>query len=230
MSAAKLWAICRDCGHRHALPENNMRQEWADWQTKHARHSIDMRYAQVILDDEEAWRHYKHNADVKIAYGASAAYTISLASLGSSTTWVAGQGSTGVSNGTNKYLDYQIGGKVTVGTTPSTIPSAIEIWAIPSVNDTPTYPDVFDGTDSAETVQSRETLLAMGHLLGALVVPINTSNLAYWLRNTSLKDAMGAEGPPVAHSLFVTHNTGVALNATGGNHVLNYTPVFATVT
>ena len=224
----ELWAVCGECHHRHKIGAANFRQEWADWLHRHKGHKTNIAYGQVLLTDEEEWKRYKHNADVKVSYAASAAYTITLASLATSATWVAGQESTGISNGTNKYLDFLIGGKITVGTTP-TASTVIEVWAIPAVNDTPLYPDVFDGTDSAETATTRAILISNGHILGALSVEAATSNVTHWLRNTSLIRASKALTPPVAHSLFVAHNTGVNLNATGSNHALYHTPVFATV-
>ena len=104
---------------------------------------------------------------------ASAAYTITLASLATSSTLVAGRESTSVSNTTNLYLDYGIAGLITVGTTP-TVNTIIEVWAYGSLNDTPTYPDVFDGTDSAETVTSVAIKQASLALLAVLNVDATT--------------------------------------------------------
>lgn len=164
--------------------------------------------------------------DLKIAYGSSAAYTITLASLGSSTTLVAGRESTAVSNTTNLYVDYLIGGKVTTGTTP-TDNRSILVYVYAAVDDTPTYPDVFDGTDSAETVTS-EQVRNSALRLAATIQTNNTSDRTYWVAPFSLKSLFGGSIPK-NHGLFVVHDTGVNLNSTGSNHAFSYTPVYYTV-
>lgn len=169
---------------------------------------------------------FLHNADIKLAYGSSAAYTITLGALATSSTLVAGRESTAVSNTTNLYLDYLTGGKAQIGTTPTTNTS-MELWVYGSVNDTPTYPDVLDGTDSAETITSAGIKYSALRLLVSMAVDSNTSNRDYWMAPSSIAAAHGGLVPK-NHGLFFTHNTGVNLNATDGNHVWNYTGVFMT--
>lgn len=159
----RIEAVCHDCKHRHlidVLPDHFGRAAF-DWQHKHRGHSIEFltpnRFLPKGFDDrpfERAgtapwWLDYKHNADLKIAYAADAQATITLASLGTSNTWVAGREATSVSNGSNKYLDYEITGKITTGTSPTT-DTEIRLYGIKPINDTPTWPDVFDGTYTAD--------------------------------------------------------------------------------
>jgi hypothetical protein len=162
-------------------------------------------------------------ADRKIVYAADAQLTITLASLATSSTLVAGRESTAVANTSNLYLDYKLSGKITTGTSPSAAKS-IEVWVVPTINDTPTYPDVFDGTDSAETVTSAGA--ASGYLkLGAVMnVDATTSDVAYAFGPFSVASLFGGVCPR-KFVIFVTHNTGVALNATGGNHFIYTTGV-----
>lgn len=161
----------------------------------------------------------------KIDYGASAAATITLASLATSATWVAGRASAVIANTTDKFFDYWVGGKITVGTTP-TAGTRIEVWVIPRKNDTPTYHDVFGGNDADETVTAREMLQAYGKLLATIWVPATTSDRGYEF-SASVRAA--CEGVcPAAFQLFVTHNTGVNLNSTGGNHVIDVKGVYST--
>lgn len=167
-----------------------------------------------------------HNADTKVTYGSSAAYTCSLASLATSSTLVAGQEGTAVSNTTNLYLDYLAGGIVTVGTTP-TANTFIEWWMYGSVNDTPTYPDVFDGTDSAETVTTASIKQSALGQFGAVLCSATTSNVGHWFCARSVATCFGGLLPK-NHGPFITHSTGVNLNATAGNHVLSYTGVYLT--
>src|SRR5678815_260973 len=116
-------------------------------------------------------------ANYKVAYATSAAYTITLASLASSAT--AGRESTVISNTTNLYLDYLIGGKITVGTTP-TINTTIEVWAYGSVEDTPLYVDGFTGADSNRSVTDAGLKSAQLALIATLNVNTTTSNRTYW--------------------------------------------------
>jgi hypothetical protein len=170
-------------------------------------------------------------ADVKTAYASSASYTLTTTSLASSATLIAGRESTAVSNTTNLYRDYLIGGRVTTGTTPTA--GIIEVWAYGSLNDTPLYADVLDGTDSDETFTSVNIKLAGLKLLARMVTD-TTSNRSYDFGPVSLLQASGQFGVmwtsvPKFHGLFVTHSTVAALNATAGNHIFSYTGVFDTV-
>jgi hypothetical protein len=240
-----LVGVCLDCRKRHeyACTPADWLTRMGEWRNKHLGHRIEFRSprrtvrnlpreTERVFEDANAapwWLDgagFKDNADVKVAYGSSAAYTITLASLGTSATFVAGREGTAVSNTTNLYLDYVVGGKVTTGTSP-TASRSILIFAYGSVDDTPTYPDVFDGTDSAETVTSADILnacLKKVHQTGTS----NTSDRTYWFSATSLAEAFGWLLPK-NHGLFVAHDTGVNLNSTGSNHALSYTGVFATV-
>lgn len=160
----------------------------------------------------------------KVAYASSSAITITLASLATSSTWVAGRASADIDNSSNLYFDYQIGGKITVGTTP-TANTTIEVWVIPIAYDT-VYSDVFGSGDANETVTSREILRACGRILCVIDVPVATSNVAYWFQG-NISEALGAPAP-AKFQIFVVHNTGVNLNATGGNHVIHAKGYYST--
>jgi hypothetical protein len=164
-------------------------------------------------------------ADVKIAYASSADFTITLASLATSSTWVAGREATSVSNTTNKYIDYLLSGSIMTGTTP-TVNTRIEVWVVAKLNDS-TWPDVFDGTDSAETTTTRALLESHGRLAASMTVTA-TSNVAYSFSNVSVASLFGGSMPK-EFTVFVTHNTAVNLNSTGGNHVISHTGVYSTV-
>lgn len=164
-------------------------------------------------------------ADIKAAYGTSAAITNAVEGLASSSTWVAGWESAVLNNTTNLYLDYLIGGYITTGTSPTV--GVIEIWAIGILEDS-TWPDVFDGTTSAETVTSRDILFAHGKLVASMV---NTtgSNVAYPFGPVSLASLFGGVVPKQV-VFFTTHSTVAALNSTGTNQRLWATGVYATST
>lgn len=221
-------AICLDCLHQHLIPkaEQVTAQPWLDWQTKHKGHEVFI-IPEKLLSKLANSPRLQHNADVKIAYAASAAYTITLASLATSSTLLVGRESTAVSNTTNKYLDELVAGLITTGTTP-TVSTNIEVHCIGALNDTPLYPDVFDGTDSAETITSANVKAGIVVPIANLVVTA-TSNIGYYFLPVGIRRFFGDAMPP-AHVLFVTHNTAVNLNSTGGNQAIYHTPVYNTVT
>ena len=146
------------------------------------------------------------------SYNAVTAPTHTMASLATSATLVAGRESDAVDNSSTKYLDFQIKQEVTTGTGPSA--GTIELWIIPSF-DGSTWPNVFDGTDSAETVTSRDILYGSGRL-GASTATDTTNDRTYELTVPSVRDLFGTA--PQKFVLFITHNTGVNLNSTEGNH------------
>mgnify|MGYP001595889006 CR=1 FL=1 len=158
-------------------------------------------------------------ADFKVKYAAAATITITLASLATSATRVAGQESTAIDNTTNLYLNALLSGKVTTGTTVTA--SYIDIWVYGSHDATPTYMDVLDGTDSAETftdVNSRDTAMHLVH-----VIANDTTNAqTYWMRPTALAQFFGGY-LPAFWGIFISHSTVAALNATGTNHEWKYT-------
>lgn len=164
-------------------------------------------------------------ADVKLAYPAASDLTITLASLASDTSLLTGRESAIIDNSSNLYLDYLVSGKVTTGTTP-TASRAIEVWAVGSWDGT-TWPDVFDGTESAETITSADIKASVCRFVASMATS-STSNVTYHFGPVSLAAAFGGVLPPKV-VLFVTHSTAVALNATSGNHQVRVQPVYQTV-
>jgi hypothetical protein len=164
-------------------------------------------------------------ADVKLNYPAASDATIGLASLASDTNLLAGRESTAIDNSSNLYLDYLISGKVTTGTSPTTARS-IEVWAVGSWDGT-NWPDVFDGTDSAETITSANHKASICRFVASMSTDA-TSDRTYHFGPVSMASVFGGTLPP-KFVLFVVHNTAVALNATAGNHQIRIQPVYETV-
>lgn len=165
-------------------------------------------------------------ADIKLFYGTATDATITLASLASDTNLLAGRESNEVSNTTALNLDYLVSGKVRTGTSPTTARS-IEVWAVGSWDGT-NWPDVFDGTDSNETITSADIKASTCRLLAAMATDA-TSNRDYHFGPVSVAAAFGGVVPP-KFVVFVVHNTGVALNSTASNHQIRLLPVYETVT
>lgn len=222
-------AVCFDCKHQHLIPKGEQMspQAWLDWQAKHQDHHVAIFPERQMgpLGDRVAG--FKHNADVKAAYASSADYTCTLTGLASDTNLLAGRETSSVSNASNKYLDEMVSGKITAGTSP-TATRIIEVHGIFAMDDAPAWPDVFDGTDSAETITSADIKAAICAPL-AIIGTSNNSDRTYPFRLVGLRQFC-ADALPVAHVLFVTHSTAVNLNATASNQKLTHTPVYATVT
>lgn len=165
----------------------------------------------------------------KIAYDSTSstnAITITLASLATSATKVAGRESTVVDNGTPKYDDFLVSGQITVGTTP-TVNTQIEVWVyapLKIVTGTASYPvatsTALTGADAAATFEiDQKNQLKLAGVANVIA----TSDRAYSF-NFSIAQLFGGV-VPIKWGLFVTHGTGVNLNATAGNHWFHWTGV-----
>jgi hypothetical protein len=215
-------AICLDCGHHHliAKAEQINEQPWLDWLHKHEGHTTFIIPASQLGRLGES---LVHNANIKTEYAASAGYTCSVASLATSSSLLAGQESNSLSNASNKYLDELVSARIKAGTSPTA--GRLELHAVGALDDTPTWPDVFDGTDSAETITSADIKGAICSLIGSVGTDTTTGRVYEFkpLGIASLWNAL-----PPAHVLFVTHSMVAALDSTAGNHFLKHTPVYAT--
>ena len=151
-------------------------------------------------------------------YGSKVTMTMTLASLASDTNLVAGRESTAVDNkDTDDAIDALVGGTVTTGTSP-TASRQIEVWAYGSYDDT-NFSGGATGSD-ANLTPGEKTLMKL-----LTVIPtVSTSDKAYKWGPFSVAQAFGGI-LPVQWGIFIVHNTGVALNATGGNHEVEYFPV-----
>ncbi len=157
-------------------------------------------------------------------YGTTTTITAAVASLASDTNLLAGIESAVIDNTTDGFEDIIVSGKVTTGTSPTTARS-IEVWAV--AWDSNGWPDVFDGTSSAETITSSDIKNAICKAV-AIMSTNNTSDRTYPFTGVSLKTVFGGVLPSRV-VLFITHNTGVALNATAGNHEFRYQGVYPQV-
>ena len=164
-------------------------------------------------------------ADILLAYPAAFDATIALAGLAHDANLLAGGESNAIGNLINKYLDYLISGRIRTGTGPTTAKS-IQVWAVASWDGT-NWPDGFDGIASAETITSANHKNAICRLVAEMATDA-TSDRDYHFSGVSIRDLFGGTCPP-AFVLFVTHNTGVALHATAGNHQIRIQGVYETV-
>lgn len=157
-------------------------------------------------------------------YGSKTTLTAAVASLASDTNLLAGIESSIIDNSTDGFDDILISGKITTGTSPTTA-KQIEVWAV--AWDGANWPDVFDGTTSAETITSSDIKNAICKPV-AILGTNNTSDRTYHFSGVSLREAFRGDLPSKV-VLFVVHNTGVNLNATAGNHELSYVGIYPQV-
>lgn len=152
--------------------------------------------------------------------GSGTALTLDLANLGSSSTFVAGRECSQVDNTSNKYLDAQLRGSISVGTTPTANTEIrIYVWGA-HVSLATTAIDVLDGTDSAETLTNTGILAGL-RLAYSIPVYATTSDIAYPVPPISIAQALGLGELPRFWGVFVAHNTGVALR----NNAVNTNPL-----
>lgn len=151
------------------------------------------------------------------AYQTKQTLTMTLASLASSSTLAAGRESTAADNNTDDAIDCLVGGKVTVGTSP-TANTQIQIWAYGTYDGTE-FSGGASGSDNALTPTAKELM----RLLTVIPSIPTTSNVTHRWGPFSIAQAFGFVPPK--WGIWITHNTVAALHATGGNHEVEYTPV-----
>lgn len=237
-----LIAACHDCRHRHpidALPGDFL-QRMADWEYKHRGHRIEFRSPRRTIRSRLAdkliyplldrygfvpwWLAYAPNADLKLAYAASAALTqTNLDGLASSTTFVAGWESDAIDNSSNKYLDYRINGTYTVESA-GLAAGQINHYLVAELNDS-AWPDVFDGTESAETVTDTNVLNAIARL-AAVTATDTTASQVYYTMIPSVASVFGLV--PRKFVNFVAQSTTTTLETTGDPNQVYVAGAYAT--
>jgi hypothetical protein len=151
------------------------------------------------------------SGDIKKLYSSVTSLTVTVVnSLAASSTLVAGAEIGPIDNSSPGYDDISLGVQITVGASGVTA-GLIRVYAVPQLTDS-TWPDVFDGTASAETVTSVDILEASAFLVASSAVAAVNSRV-YYLACPSLKQVLGQV--PRQCVLFVTHSSTAALAASG---------------
>lgn len=161
-------------------------------------------------------------ADGYYTPGTQATLTWTLASLASDTNLLNGRQSTFVTSG--NWIDAVVSGVVTTGTSP-TADREIRVYVLAQRNDTPTYPAGAGASDAALNIASTQVRDSAAYL-ARVIGTNNTSNVGYEIRPFSLLQVCGFV--PKRWCLWLAHSTGVALNATAGNHQAVYLPYVVT--
>jgi hypothetical protein len=151
--------------------------------------------------------------------------TITLASLAANAEGVftAGRASTAIDNRTTLDLDHILSGKIRTGTTTPVEGRSINIYAYAPISNaaaTPTYPDSITGTDAAKTFTSANVQNSAVRFVASITIDA-TAERDYFFAPVSIASLFGGSLPQF-YGIFVAHDTGAALSATGGACALSY--------
>lgn len=166
--------------------------------------------------------------DVKIAYAASASFTVTnLHSLPASATWIAGWESNQVDNTSNLYRDYLISGLLKMAASNNKA-GTIKIFIVALIADA-TWPDVFDGTESTETITStgiRDSICK----LGATINVTADASVSYPFGPFSVASLFGGVCPS-KFVVFITGDGATSNNAqfAADTNIVTYKGVYDTV-
>lgn len=164
--------------------------------------------------------------DIKIAYGSSSALTqTNLDGLASSTTHVAGWESDAIDNSTNLYTDYIVNAKIQVESA-GLAAGEIRLYLVAELEDA-SWPDVFDGTESAETITDTEMRDAICRLAAVTATDTDASQV-YYLQCPSVAAVFGGTVPR-KFVVFITQSTTTTLETTGDPNQVYVKGVYTTV-
>lgn len=145
-------------------------------------------------------------ARIRAEHGATTAITITLASLASSTTGV-GRQSTFIDNTDNAQF-VRVYFDITTGTSP-TANKSIQFYLL--TRDDHSSPNI--STDNAGSSDAGLTIVS-----ASLINVVQTSSTS----DTHYRGSFLIRNPGISWAIGIVHDTGVNLNATGGNHILRY--------
>lgn len=239
----KIICLCHTCAKMHAMdfdPLVGPGAGFSDWLTKHPEgHFTEFEFPRRSGKDhavDHPWMDYMHNADVKTAYAATQQVTITLTSLAASSTLLAGRESNSVDNSVNKYLEYMAAGFFKTAASNAQIGS-INVAVVGALQDGSlvgtgalTWPDVFDGTDSVETV-SLQNVYDQVCKIATQITTTATNALVWPFGPTGLSGLFGGVMPN-KFVFFVSQSAETSTNswsATATDHQIYVTPAYATV-
>ena len=151
-------------------------------------------------------------ATLKDALAASASFTITLGGLANGSA----RQSTEIDNTTNLYVGAYVACNIKLGTSP-TSNTIISVYILRNDNNaTPIRDDAAGASDAAITIKNAT-------LIGTLTTG-GSAATGDVLKGVFYVDNLGPKW-----SIAIKNDTGVALDATNGNHVVNYVGVTKTI-
>jgi len=166
--------------------------------------------------------------DLKMAYGTATAFTQThLDGLASDTNHLGCWESNSVDNSSSLYEDYLISGKFQVESSELAV-GEIRVYVVAAMEPgTPTWPDVFDGTESAETMTDAEIRDGFCKL-GAVMVTDTGASDVYYFGPFSVASLFGGVCPQ-KFVVVVTQSTAQALETTDDPNQVYYQGIYHTV-
>jgi len=155
-------------------------------------------------------------SDIKLKFAASAAFTITLASLTNNSA----RQSTEIDNSTNLYLDALIGGKITSPGSGTSATGLVAIYAFASADDQTNRTENAGASDAAITLTSPTNLRLVG------LVNVVANSTTYRFGPFSVAAAFGGVLPKY-WGIVVVNLTGGTLDATGSNHAISHQGVLS---
>lgn len=155
-------------------------------------------------------------------FGAKVTMTINPQSMANAAALNVGRESSSINQKADPQMDCMVGGSFMTGTSPLA-GKQIEVWAYASWDDGVGYSGGMTGTATGAAATSTPTDKGLFQLLKVIATD-NTSNKAYAFGPCSIAEAFGGFVPS-RWGIWITQNTNVALNATAGNHRLEYFPM-----
>jgi hypothetical protein len=170
-------------------------------------------------------------ATVNQSYAASQNHTITLASLATSSTLLAGRASTAIDESSNLYLDELLAGFFTVGSSP--VAGEIAIYCYGNIDGSPTYPGYASGNAAITGSDAAFTFVTSGQRDSALrfahsITTAATTGQKYSFGPISVASLFGGRLPKY-WGVWVSHSTTVNLDSTAGNHQITSTGIEETV-
>ncbi len=149
--------------------------------------------------------------------------TLDLASLATNAqnVFLAGRASTAVDNSANQDLDALLSGVIVAGSAAPTVGRSINVYAYAPTSissGAPTYPDGITGADAAKTMTSANVQNSALRFVASITVDA-TASRSYAFAPVSIASLFGGVLPKF-WGVFVAHDTGTALSATG--HKLSF--------
>lgn len=161
-------------------------------------------------------------ADIKTAFSAVQTFTITLASLATSSVG-AGRSSLTVDNSSNLYEDALVLISVQLLAGTASGDKAVYIYAWGSLDNT-LFPDTITGADAALTLTQPTQLRLIGSIAMPSTIVVSTP---YTSEPLSVASAFGGVLPKY-WGIFIQNNTGFALNATENNLKKQWMGVYRT--
>ena len=146
-------------------------------------------------------------ANITNTYATAASVTITVDSLASDASLLAGRQSASIDFTAANYQRVQFGGTIVTGSS-ATAGSTINVWLVWRKPDG-TWPDGFSTSDANRSVYSQDQLSSYGIPLASMIVTA-TASRAYSFN--AIVDAL-----PAVAAIFAVHNTGAALAASGNS-------------